>query len=341
MTPRERVLTALNCREPDRVPFVDYFDEGIKRKIMGTDQSVDEAEFALRIGMDAIYNVDYITPVFTNASHGKGGSTSGANNQGVEFIGEGIIRKEGDISKIILPDTKKNGYWDSAKRFIDKYGDSDLGLYATIRPFGMFNVIFSMPLMDFSIALKTNQSLLKTMMTIFLEFNAEVVENLQTIGFEFFMCCNDMAFKTAPFVSPTDFREFFIPQMEQIADLIKIPWIFHSDGDLTLVMDDLLTLGMNGMNPFEPLAMDINHAKETWGDRICLTGNIDLVHTLPHGTVEEVETEVKQRIKKLAPGGGYICASANSITDYCKPENVIAMGKAIKKYGKYPIQIEN
>ena len=50
-----------------------------------------------------------------------------------------------------------------------------------------------------------------------------------------------------------------------------------------------------------------------------------------------IDDHVKQRIKKLAPGGGYILASANSITEFCKPENVLAMAEAKDKYGWYPI----
>jgi uroporphyrinogen decarboxylase len=75
-------------------------------------------------------------------------------------------------------------------------------------------------------------------------------------------------------------------------------------------------------------------------DRICLWGNIDIGHTLSHATIAEVDTEVKQRIKKLAPGGGYILGSANSITDFCKPENVMAMVEAKNRYGMYPINLE-
>ena len=102
-------------------------------------------------------------------------------------------------------------------------------------------------------------------------------------------------------------------------------------------MEDLLTLGMNAVNPFEPPCMNLKTAKEKWGDRICLWGNIDLVKTLPHGTVEEVEAEVKQRIEDAGKGGGYICATSNSITHYCKIENVFAMTNAVKKYGVYPL----
>ena len=131
-----------------------------------------------------------------------------------------------------------------------------------------------------------------------------------------------------------------MPKMKMVADTIKIPWAFHSDGDLTIVMEDLLSLGMNAVNPFEPPCMNLKVAKEKWGNRVCLWGNIDLIHTLPYGTVGEVETEVKQRIKEAGQGGGYICATANSITDFCKIENIFAMTDAVKKYGTYPLQLD-
>ncbi|MBW2410876.1 MAG: hypothetical protein JRF72_13845 [Deltaproteobacteria bacterium] len=119
------------------------------------------------------------------------------------------------------------------------------------------------------------------------------------------------------------------------------PWNYHSDGDLGRIFDDLSTLGMNGFNPFQPPVMDIEKYKTDYGDRICPWGSIDLVYTLSHGTVEEVDAEVKQRIQKLAPGGGYILASANSITEFCKSENTLALAEAKDKTGWYPINLRD
>ncbi len=63
MNSRERVMTALNLKEPDRVPFMDFVDTIVKQKIMGT-KKIDEVEFAQKIGMDAIYFTEYSTPLF-------------------------------------------------------------------------------------------------------------------------------------------------------------------------------------------------------------------------------------------------------------------------------------
>ncbi len=131
------------------------------------------------------------------------------------------------------------------------------------------------------------------------------------------------------------YEEFMKPYQMIVANEIRKPWIFHSDGNLFPILDGLVTLGMNAMHPVQPSAMDINKLKEKYGDRVCIVGNIDLDYTLTRGTPEETEAEVKDRIEKVGKGGGYIISSANSVTDYCKVENVWAMSRAIRKYGKY------
>jgi uroporphyrinogen decarboxylase len=337
MTPRERVLKALNCEEPDRVPFMDYFNTSVQHDLMGRND-FDIAEFADEIGMDGIYFTDYVAPVFCKSHTGNGGATQGDMAKGdIEFLGEGLIKTEEDLHLMEFPDPKDDRLYDAAKRFVDRHGKNDLAIYAAMRPLGLFNVIFSMPMMDFAIALDSNLPLINTMMDKFVEWNCTVIEKLQTTGIDFILANCDMAFNSGPLINPVSFREIFLPKMKIVADTIKIPWVFHSDGDLNKVFDDLLTLGMNGMNPFQPPMMNIAAIKKKYGHKLCLWGNIDLVYTLTRGTPEEVDEEVRQRIREVAPGGGYICASANSIMPSCKKENIHAMLKAIKKYGKYPI----
>lgn len=121
--------------------------------------------------------------------------------------------------------------------------------------------------------------------------------------------------------------------------LLGIPFIFHSDGDFSAVFDDLAACGVKAIHPIEPQAMDIETVKQQVGDQFCIFGNVDLDYTLTRGTPAEVDALVREKIKKLAPGGGYGVAASNSIPDYVKPENFRAMVAAVKKYGRYPIQL--
>ena len=334
MTPRERIMTTLALKEPDCVPFADWIDDHVKQKLLKAigEPPLDDAEFARRLNMDAICFAAerYLAPQFCKTAIGADGREI--------LTDEGWIRTNADLDKMVLPDLSDESYFDDAKRYIDTYGNQDLAIFFSIRP-GIMNTIYSMGWMDFSIALAENVKLVEVIFDRYIDWNCELVDKMQSLGFDFLTAYDDIAYNSGPMFSPVVLRELFLPRMKRLADMITIPWVYHSDGDLSRVFDDLLTLGMNGINPFQPPVMDIEQYKDDYGDRICLWGNIDLVHTLPHGTVEEVEAEIKQRIKKLAPGGGYILATANSITEFCKPENVLAMAAAKNKYGWYPIEI--
>jgi uroporphyrinogen decarboxylase len=105
------------------------------------------------------------------------------------------------------------------------------------------------------------------------------------------------------------------------------------------MMDIWLKLGQSGIHPIEPEAMDIRQLKKEYGSRVCLIGNVD-VDLLSTGTPEEIEKVVRELIRDIAPGGGYILSSGNSIPSYAKVQNVIAMGEALHEYGSYPIYSE-
>lgn len=75
--------------------------------------------------------------------------------------------------------------------------------------------------------------------------------------------------------------------------------------------------------------------KKLVGDKVCLTGNIDCAHLLPHGTPEQVREAVRQAIADAALGGGYILTSSNSIHSSCNPQNFVAMVRACQEFGKY------
>jgi uroporphyrinogen-III decarboxylase len=145
-----------------------------------------------------------------------------------------------------------------------------------------------------------------------------------------------MAMKSGPMISPQMIDEHFIPEMLKVAGSIGVPWFTHSDGNMFPMMDIWLKLGQNGIHPIEPEAMDIHLVKKEYGSRVCLIGNVD-VDLLSTGTADEIEKAVRELIHDIAPGGGYILSSGNSIPSYAKVENVIAMGQALKEYGRYPI----
>jgi len=337
MTSRQRMLAALQCEKPDRVPVFDWFTSNSRQGIIATlqiDNPDDEIEFAKAVGFDAISYGDiqgkFMATAFCKVLIDADG--------GEHLQSEGRIHSHDDLPKMKMPDVSDPSYFDDAKRYVDRYGDSDLAMFFMMRT-GIMNTMYSLGFNDFCLKIFDDVKLIEAVLDIYSEWNLCVLEKAQDIGFDFVFACDDVAWNTGSIVSPQTFKEIFIPHLKKFAAAIKLPWVFHSCGDTSLLFDDLMTLGFNGYNPFQPPVMDIEAMHDQYGGKICFWGNIDLTYTLSYGTTEEVEQEVKQRIAKLAPDGGYILSTANSIIDSCKTENILAMIDAAKKYGEYPISI--
>ncbi|MDI6812299.1 MAG: uroporphyrinogen decarboxylase family protein [Desulfitobacteriaceae bacterium] len=360
MTHHERVMTALHRGQPDQVPWMENdIEEALQVQIMGG-ADFTPPELAEKLGISALgahfptgaasdgqglvtketykesyYNPKKVTFDFFPPWIAKMGADPAT---GRTYIEKGLLVSEESLKLFdeFLPDPHHPGRYDKVNAWLKQY-KGEYAVFARIR-LGAASTIESMGLDEFSYAQVDNPELIHKIHRRFSEWSAEVVDHLNEMDIDFFWANDDLAGNQGPFMSPKVFRELMLPNMKIVADRIKKPWIFHSDGNLFPIMEDLLSLGMTAVHPIQPAAMDIGKMKREYGQRVAIVGNIDLDYTLPLGSVDEVDAEVKNRIMTAGPGGGYIISSANSLTDYCKLENVLAMSEAIKKYGKYPLE---
>ena len=165
---------------------------------------------------------------------------------------------------------------------------------------------------------------------------AQVVEEFCRLDFDFIWAADDIAFKTQPLVSPRIYRKLLLPHTRKVAEKITKPWIYHSDGNLLPIWDDLTSQGMNAIHPLEAGSMDVAMLKEKYGKRISFVGGVDL-RVLEAGTPEETRAETKRLIDILGPGYGYLLSASNSVTPYVKPENLVAMLETLQEHGRYPL----
>lgn len=171
------------------------------------------------------------------------------------------------------------------------------------------------------------------------DYNLDVVDAAAEVGADAVAIADDIADKHNPFFSPAHFGTFLDPYLRELVARAHghgLKLIFHSDGNLWPVLDQLIATGIDGLHPLEPEAgMDLARLKQTYGARVCLMGNIDCGALLCHGTTAEVEAAVRQAIDAGAPHGGYILADSNTIHPGVNPENYIAMMRETKRYGVY------
>ena len=180
-----------------------------------------------------------------------------------------------------------------------------------------------------------------------LEINIAVTGRfLDAVGpyIQVFRASDDLAIQQGPLMSPTTFRTLFKPLYRRYLEFVRSKTeakiFFHSCGNVVDLLDDLIEIGVEIINPVQVSAMgDTAALKARFGDRVVFWGGIDTQHVLPHGTTEDVEAEVRRRIRDLAPGGGYVVAAVHNIQPDVPPENIVAIAEATRRYGTYPLVV--
>lgn len=247
-----------------------------------------------------------------------------------------MITSESDLDMIRLPDNTRDEFYREAEDFVRRKGDYACNISTRV---GLSQAMLSLGIENFSLLLYDNPGLVERILDIYFDWAAVLAERVSQLGFDFFWTTDDYAFKTGMFFSPRMFRDLLFERYRRVLNRLSIPWVLHSDGNISESLPILVELGVAGVHPMEKGAMDIASVKRRYGGSFCVMGNVDLV-TLGKGTVEAVESEVKHLIATVGPGGGYIITSGNSLASYLKPENVLAMANAIRTYGSYPIRAE-
>ena len=154
-----------------------------------------------------------------------------------------------------------------------------------------------------------------------------------------FICINsDYGYNQGPFVSPKKFAEIVTPYLTEIVGAIHdlgVKAILHSDGDLRLILDQLVSTGLDGYQSVDPQGhMDIAEVKRQYGDRLVLMGNVQASY------LQDVDdTRIRQSVRYAMthgkPGGRFIFSSSNCIFKGMPLENYHIMLEEYEKMAWY------
>ena len=146
---------------------------------------------------------------------------------------------------------------------------------------------------------------------------------------------DDIAYTTGLMVSPKFLRQYVFPYYKRIGDLCHRygkPLIWHSDGNHTAVLDDIIDCGVSAVHPVEPSSVDAFELKRQYGDRLTFIGGMD-VDLMSRGTPETVAETTHRLLEQLVPGGGFVAGGGNSIPKYVPLENYNAFLDTVKRFG--------
>ncbi len=345
MNSRERVIAALERRQPDRVP---YFECVIDEKVM---QSLlpgcDYFQFNDWIGQDTVSqnrsswsreNVDFIDEE-KGLFRDKWGVIRAFGLESTPAPIEGPIKTPEDLKTYQPPDPEADDVVGSIPEVVERYKGKKAT--ATICRDAFFNPAFLRGTTQFLMDMVDNPKLVHELIEMTLSHDIRAMQRMVALGMDIVVFGDDYADKNSTLMSPKHFREFIFPGLKRCVKAAHEAGAYvvkHTDGNVMGIIDMLIETGIDALNPIEPPAgMDIGLIKEKYGDRIAVVGNIDCGYILSQAPVEEVRRVTRQTIQTAAPGGGYCLSSSNSIHSSVKPENFMAMIETLRECGEYPI----
>lgn len=307
----------------------------IKEKFLGRKIRTlqDDIEFWYKAGYDYIKlqpEVDF-NPEAKGLDQNMTFNEDGSLKRKWATEGTGVITSMEDFERYRFPEISEISY----KRFEDirsklREGMGVIGQYGDI-----FTMTWEMMgFENFSISLFENPALIEQLMQKLGEIVLHMFEYFaESDQVDILWYSDDISYTNALMMSPEVLRQYFFPWLKKIGDLAKSsgkPFIYHTDGILYDVFEDIIACGVNAIHPIEPKAMDIAEVKQKVGDRLCLIGHVD-VDLLARGSEQQVRDKVRENVEKAGFNGGYCVGSGNSVPEYVNFENYLAMLDEVKK----------
>ena len=346
MTGLERILTALKLREPDRVPHFERVAKSVREAILPG--STEEA-FIEHMDLDGLRFIDRthswsydIVDENKRIKRDQWGGLVRYTTEDNPVPMAPAIQSEKDLDAYVAPDPDLEWRYAYLKQVVSRFKGERAIVVGVTDVFALGRENFLGDVGYFRAMVK-NPDMIERANEIILDYQLKYMKNCIESGVDVFWINGDWAMTERPMVSRKFTERFLAPALKILVDYAHsrgVPVVKHTDGNVWPIYDVIIDTGIDGLHPIDPMAgMDIGEAKETFGDKVCLCGNVSCAFSLVSGTTEEVRQETREVIRKAGKGGGLICMSSNSVHSGVNPQNYVAMVEAIREFGQYPLAV--
>jgi uroporphyrinogen decarboxylase len=334
----EQLLQTLRRGKGSHVPLIELgVHPTVKARFIGREIVTleDDIEFSQKAGYDYVklQPVADFNPAKIGLSNNLTFSQDGMVVRKWASENSGVISNEQDLERYRFPNSADFDYGKFERvRSLLPEGMGVIGQYGDI-----FTMTWEMMGFEtFSLAIFENPELVRSLNDKLGKLVLSMFEYFaQSDAVDAIWYSDDIAFTEGLLVSPDTLQLYFFPWLRKIGALARRygkPLLYHTDGLLWDVFDEIIDCGVDAIHPIEPKAMDIADVKQRFGDKLCLLGNID-VDTLARGTKEAIRNKVRKNIETVGFNGGYCVGSGNSIPEYVLYENYIALLNASREFG--------
>ncbi len=327
MTNRKRVLDSLHHRQPDKTPYHIGFTQKAHARMA---EFYGDPDFASKIGnCFTMFNTapagawQEVEPDIWQDQFGVRWDRSVDKDIGV--VVNRLVTPE-NIDEFAFPNpTDPSRYAGYPKTLDDK---DDTFTIAEIG-FSLFERAWTLAGMEnLLMAMRCDKPFAHRLLERIVDFNLTIIENACTFAIDAMYFGDDWGHQRGLLMGYDLWREFIHPCVKRMYQAVKARGKFvviHSCGKVDELFPDLIGLGLDVFNPFQPEVIDVYDAKRRYGDRLCFYGGISTQRTLPYATVDQVKEEIKRLIDDIGRNGGFFASPAHAIPPDAKPENIAAM----------------
>ena len=360
MTPRERILAALNHELPDRTPTDGWFHPEVVASLKRYYQTDDWPAVLAKLGIEGWVELGpYLRPrdplqAFTPQYGSASGQPAtwldertyedvwgvryrlGDDGRYRQWISGPLqdAEKADEVARRPLVTSEQICEPDNFPQRVAQLKREGKFVMANVEnPFRRLWILrgYENALVDYL----ANADLLEAIYDHVYSLHTEMGRRAARAGVDLIRVVGDIAMQDRIIMGPGAWRRFDKPRMARLiatcqAANSQVRFFFHSDGKLTDLMDDLIEIGFTVINPIQPECMDPVQVKRRWGSRITLHGGISIQRTLPFGTVSEVRREVHDLIRQCGYDGGLVLMPSNNIQPDTPLENILACYEAAR-----------
>jgi uroporphyrinogen decarboxylase len=331
MTRKDRVIKALRFEAPDMVPYHIGLTAPVRAALI---EHFGCADLDAALGNHLMSVSARRAAVWTEERPGYWRDEWGV------LWDRTIDTDIGNPTEFVLPEPTLTGYtWpdpraphrfaSSAKAFEkpdDRFSIASVGHALFERAWimrGMENILLDMA---------ANPAFLHELLDAICDWNIEVMDGMLAYPFDAVWIGDDWGAQQGLIMGPRYWREFIRPRMARMykhaRDRGRYVFI-HCCGDVDEIFDDLVAMGVQVFNPFQPEVMDTFGLAARYKGRLSFWGGISTQKLLPLGTPGEVARETRNIVGRIGAGGGYIAAPAHDIQRDVPLENILAMWEVL------------
>jgi uroporphyrinogen decarboxylase len=170
-----------------------------------------------------------------------------------------------------------------------------------------------------------------------MELHLPIVDRLCTLPVDCIRFGDDFGAQRGVLMGTPHWREMLKPRLKQMYGRAHEHGkyvMIHSCGDNSPIIEDLIEIGVDIFNPFQPEAQDVYAMKREYGKYITFNGGIGTQELLPYGTPEQITAEVERLCREIGAGGGFIVGPTKPILPDVPTENAVACFEAIVGQGE-------